>query len=237
MVTVINVIQEPCKIIYLSACHNPEQVEEDPWTAWAVNVEGPNYLLEKIKRKITFVYASTDAVYGESSNGYRYKEDDTPKPVSLYGIQKMAGEAVTTHYGGHSFRFTLLTGPSMIKGRKHFHDIILERLKDGPVLELFSDVYRCMLDFGSAAEIMVRLLEKHAEDIPPILNISGDEPLSKYDIGIRLARKYKLPDNNIIPVSLSEDSKIFRTKRAGTILTDNLMLKRLLCTEKIQLSL
>lgn len=147
LISTINSVQKPCKIIYLSACHNPEQVEADPWMSWNTNVIGLNYLLSKIDKKAVFIFASTEAVYGNSQDGYRYKESDKPDPVNLYGIQKMAGEVITAYYGGHSMRYTLLAGLSAAKGRKHFWDTVLDNLRNSIPVELFSDTFRSMLDF------------------------------------------------------------------------------------------
>lgn len=237
LIPMINSVREPCRIIYLSACHNPEQVEADPWMSWNTNVAGLDYLVSRINRNAVFIFASTDAVYGESQAGYRYKESDRTDPVSMYGIQKLAGEAVVAHYGGRSFRYALLAGQSTAEGRRHFWDNVIDSLRSGTSVELFSDAYRCMLDFGTAARLTVRLIEEHADVLPPVVNICGDEKLSKYDVGMRLAREYKLPENLIIPIKLAEDNRIFKTKRALSILTDNSLLKNLLPMEYIRFAL
>ena len=237
LIPMINSVREPCRIIYLSACHNPEQVEADPWMSWNTNVAGLDYLVSRINRNAVFIFASTDAVYGESRAGYRYREDDRTVPVSMYGIQKLSGEAVVSHYGGHSFRYALLAGRSAAEGRSHFWDSVIADLRAGTPVELFSDAFRCMLDFGTAARLTVRLVEGHADALPPAVNICGDEALLKYDVGMRLAREYKLPENLIIPIKMAEDNRIFRTRRALSILTDNSLLKGMLPEEHIRIRL
>lgn len=237
LISFINAIREPCKIIYLSACHNPEQVESDPWMSWNTNVMALDYLISKLNKNLVFIFASTDAVYGDSQDGYRYTENDSPSPVSMYGIQKSAGEMVVAHYGGHSFRYALLAGASMSVGRRHFWDTVIDSLKSGVPIKLFSDAFRCMLDFETAACLTIQLIEEHAWQLPPVVNICGDEELSKYDVGMRLARKYELPENLIIPIKMAEDNGIFRTRRALSILMDNARLKSMLSQESILISL
>ena len=141
------------------------------------------------------------------------------------------------HYGGHSFRYALLAGRSVAEGRRHFWDNVIDNLRTGISVELFSDAFRCMLDFGTAARLTVRLAEEHADTLPPTVNICGDEALSKYDVGMRLARKYKLPENLIIPIKMVEDNRIFKTRRAVSILTDNVLLKKMLSMEHIRFNL
>ena len=205
--------------------------------SWNTNVAGLDYLVSRINRNIVFIFASSEAVYGDSRAGYRYTENDSPAPVSMYGIQKMAGEAVTAYYGGHSFRYALLTGPSLAAGRRHFQDVIMDNVRSGLPIELFSDTYRNMLDFGTAAHLTVRLLEEHLDSLPQTVNICGDEGLSKYDVGMRLARKYMLPENLIIPIKMTEDNRIFKARRALSILMDNTVLKTMLSLKSVLIDL
>ncbi len=205
--------------------------------SWNTNVVGLDYLISRISRDVVFIFTSSEAVYGDSQAGYRYTETDRPVPVSMYGVQKMAGEAVAAHYGGHSFRYALLTGPSLTAGRKHFQDTIMDNVRSGIPIELFSDTFRSMLDFGTAAYLTVRLLEEHPDSLPETVNICGDEELSKYDVGMRLVRKYNLPENLIIPIKMAEDDRIFRARRALSILMDNTVLKTMLSLKSVLINL
>lgn len=61
------------------------------------NIFATQILLEAVKEKgdlIKFVYASSSSVYGEkySKKGKPLKENALPKPVSPYGVTKLAGE-------------------------------------------------------------------------------------------------------------------------------------------------
>lgn len=233
----INSKKELCKIIYLSACHNPEAVENDIYMSWNTNVIPLNYFVKSLHNDPIIIFASSDAVYRDSKDQYRYKENDTVDPVSMYGIQKAVGEYIVCHYGQHAFRYSLLMGHSLVKERKHFYDVIMERLDKGETIDLFTDAVRCMLDFKSAADLTIDLIEQYAQDLPPILNISGDDALSKYDIGMMMAHKYNKKKELIIPISLEKSRDIFKIKRATTILTDNSLLKSLLKIEQIQIEL
>ena len=233
----INFIEEPCKIIYLSAYLHPDLVEENPWISWNMNVISLEYLLSRLKQLNTFIFASTDSVYGNSHNSYHFKETDRLNPVNLYGIQKAAGEAIVNHYGYHSFRYPLLIGPSLVKGKNHFYDTIVENLRTGKKTEMFYDSLRSTLDFGTAAELTIQLVEQHRNCLPPILNVSGDEELSKYDIGIRIAEGLMLPKELIVPVSVLEDKKIYKAKRAPCTLLDNSMLKKIVSRKSIKAKL
>lgn len=237
LIQIINSIEEPCKIIYLSAYLHPDLVEENPWISWNMNVISLEYLLSRLKKCESFVFASTDSVYGESLNHYHFKEADRLNPVNLYGVQKTAGEAIVYHYGYHSVRYPLLIGPSITEGRPHFYDTIVDNLKQGIKTEMFFDSIRSTLDFETAAALTIRLLENHKSRMPPILNVSGDEELSKFDLGIRIAKRLALPEDLIIPVSVYDEQKIYRAKRAACTLMDNSVLKHILSQEYIRAKL
>ena len=69
VVNLIKVVQEykSLNVIYLSAYHHPDKVEENPDLAWSINVNALDFFLQSIKPYAqNFIYASTDCVYGES---------------------------------------------------------------------------------------------------------------------------------------------------------------------------
>ncbi|HEY2955301.1 MAG TPA: NAD-dependent epimerase/dehydratase family protein [Candidatus Eisenbacteria bacterium] len=64
------------------------------------NVLATQCLLERYRGSALerFVYASSSSVYGEAER-YPTAEDDLPRPVSPYGVTKLAGEHLTLLYG------------------------------------------------------------------------------------------------------------------------------------------
>ena len=193
----INLIEEPCRIIYLAASLHPEEVERDQWASWNINVISLEYLLSGIKHPEMFLFTSTDSVYGSGGREHLFCEEERLNPVNLYGTQKVAGEAIVTHYGGNVFRYPLLLGPSIIKGRRHFYDDLVESLRNGRPVELFEDSYRSTLDFRTAAELTIALVMGYGGSLPPVLNIAGDEALSKYDVGIRIAARLGISGSSL----------------------------------------
>ncbi len=93
---------------------------------------------------------------------------------------------------------------------------------------MFADSYRSSLDFATVAQLLVELIENYSEDIPKTLNLSGDEDLSKYDIGLMIAKKIGVNENLIKPIYLTENNDIFIAQRANTTLLDNFKLKKVL---------
>ena len=176
----------------------------------------------------TLYYPSTEVVYWQGIDGYRFKEDDALHPANRYGAHKTVAERMVNVAGFNAVRFPVLMGPSLVPGKKHFYDEIVETVKNGGTMEMFEDQKRSMLDFDTAAKMLIKLMETPEARQYPIVNICGDEALSKYELGKRIARRHGLDENKIIPIRMDDDSKIFAAKRAKETLLDNRLLKKIL---------
>lgn len=223
------------KVIYLAAYHHPDMVERNPRKAWNVNVTSLSYFLNRMPSMEYFVYPSTDTVYGEGTLEYRFKEDSALKPANRYGRQKIVAETLVTSYGHHVVRYPFLIAPSLLKHKKHFYDMILEKISAHEPMEMFSDSYRSSLDFDTVARLTIRLMEKGTECVPAVLNVSGDEALSKYDVGLMIAKKYHIDTGLIVPVSMQSKNGIFEVPRAAATILDNTLLKKTLGIDAVRL--
>lgn len=225
------------KIIYLAAYHHPDLVEENPRLAWDTNVTALSRFLNMAENVERFFYPSSDSVYGESVNGYRFRESDRLAPVNRYGVHKSCAERLVTGYGYNVVRFPFLIGPSLVPGRKHFYDMIVETIMGGRTIDMFCDSYRSALDFDTAAKLLIEIMEKPAVEVPQILNVCGDKALSKYEIGLELADIAGAPRELIRPVSICDDTDIFAVKRASSTLMDNSLMKKVLGLDEVRIDL
>lgn len=229
-------IGEPIKVVVCAAYHHPDEVQKKPKIGWHINVTSLSYFLNQLDWVQTLYYPSTDSVYGESANGYHFKESDRTAPVNLYGRQKVVAEQLVLGAGHHVVRYPFLIGPSLIPGQPHFYDKVARTILDGRPMEMFHDSYRSSLDFQSAASYLIDLIEC-GEQMPPVVNLCGDKDLSKYDIGIMIAKKHSVCESLIVPVSIGEAQGIFEVSRARSTLMDNRMIKELLKLDSILLKL
>lgn len=215
------------KVIFLAAYHNPDLVAQNPQYAWNINVTSLSRCINKLNFVDKLFYASTDSVYGNSIGNYHFKETDALNPVNIYGKNKAAAEAVVQYSGFNVIRFPFLIGPCLVPDKKHFYDKIVDSLQKGETVEMFENSYRSSLHFNTASELLIRLMES-SQQIPSVLNICGDKDLSKYEIGLMIADKLKVPRELIKPVMVFENDGIFKTKRAVSTLMDNTLVKNLL---------
>lgn len=222
------------KVAFLSACHHPDVVEANPRLAWHINVTSLSYSINRINNISNFIYPSTDSVYGESKNGYHYKENDPLTPVNTYGRQKVVAENVVTGYGFNVLRYPFLIGPS-VTNKKHFYDEIIAKLTDGQEIEMFSNSYRSTLDFMTASRYMKQALDMESANLPQIINICGDDDLSKFDVGLRIAKKLGFEESLVKPISIYDSAGIFQVKRASSTLMDNTLMKKIFNVSSVQL--
>ena len=80
-------------VLHQAAIRSVPKSVDNPFLTNDVNVNGTlNLLLEAKKAKVKrLVYASSSSVYGDVKN-FPQKEDFTPKPISPYGVSKLAAE-------------------------------------------------------------------------------------------------------------------------------------------------
>lgn len=222
------------KVVYLAAYHHPDQVEKHPQMAWDINITSLSYFLNCIGNVRRFVYSSTESVYGEGGMDSRLAEDSKLYPANRYGRHKTVAEALVTGYGYNVVRYPFLIAPSILAHKKHFYDVIVDTITAGKSMKMFKDSFRTALDFGTAARLTVALMEKK-ENIPNVVNVSGDDVLSKYDIGCMIAEKCGVDKKYIEPVSVGEIKGVFDIPRAEATLLDNSLLKEVLGLKEIKL--
>ena len=224
------------KIIFLAAYHHPDLVEKNQRLAWDTNVTALSRFLNLADHVDRLFYPSTDSVYGEGEPDYRFKETDPLHPVNRYGLHKTVAEKLVTAYGYNIVRFPFLIAPSLVPGRKHFYDTIAESIKNGIPFEMFSDSYRSSLSFDTVAKLTLALMERK-EQAPQIINVCGDDALSKYDVGLMIADKLGVSHDLIVPISVNDQTGIFEAKRANSTVMDNTLLKETLGLTSVKLVL
>jgi dTDP-4-dehydrorhamnose reductase len=83
----------PDVIINCAVTGDVDRCEREPDWATSVNTEGPRLLARACRDMgIEIVHVSTDYVFDGSKEGF-YTEQDEPRPLSVYGHSKLAGEA------------------------------------------------------------------------------------------------------------------------------------------------
>lgn len=191
---------EPDMIIHAAAIADANFCQQNKEVSYAVNVEAAvNLAGIAADYNIPFAFISTDLVF-DGSRGM-YTEDDDKNPLSLYGEQKAeAEEEIRSIYPSATiFRLPLMLGEPTA-GKANYLSSFLQQVKDGKAATLFYDEYRSAGDAKSIAVGMLDLLGS-GKDLPPVLHMAGPDRLSRYDIGVKIARAYGIDEKLLQSVS------------------------------------
>jgi len=86
---------QPDVVFNCAAFHVLDECEQEPDSAWAVNVRA---VADLARRGAKLVHMSTNYVF-DGRRAEPYAEDDVPAPRSMYAITKLAGEHAALAYG------------------------------------------------------------------------------------------------------------------------------------------
>lgn len=233
LVSQIN-IEQDVKIIYLPAYFNTSK-QYDRDIAWNINILSYAKFISMLEKFDRFYSVSTDMLFSQDSD-MPYGENAVVSPLNDYAKHKLAEEAMATAAGVNIVRLSVMMGKSLAPHKKHFFDEIIEQNRKGASMKFFTDSWRSIIDFNSVAKAILGLVASSEAAAYPIVNISGDEALSKYEMALRMAEHYRLDKSKILPVSMDEDTEIWQEKRPRKILLDNSLVKKLLHLNEMKFS-
>lgn len=163
--------------------------QEKPTLAATINAKAPDVLARAAPGRLLQV--STDLVF--AGDEAPYKSTDSPRPLSVYGMTKAAGEAVTRlTKTAVVVRVPLLFGPSQDQSRGAT-DMLRRAIRDKQTVTLYTDEFRTPLHVADAARGLVDILLD--ESTTGILHLGGYERLSRFDLAMRFAHVNDLPLN------------------------------------------
>jgi dTDP-4-dehydrorhamnose reductase len=144
------------------------------------------------------VHISSDAVF--SGREVEYDESAPPDPLYRYGAAKAAAETAIAAIDPAAavVRTSVILGDGRGQHEVLTRDLIAGRVQGA----LFTDMIRKPVHVDDLAEA---LLELAVNDYRGILNVAGPDAISRYDLGVLVARREGL-DPSLIPVATLADS-------------------------------
>lgn len=183
----------PDIIVHAAALTNVDECERSPDEAMHINVElAENVASVARSLGVKLVHISTDHVF----DGRRAwcSEDDVPHPLNTYAASKLgAEERVGAIMPDALIIRTNFFGWGHAR-RQSFTDWIIHSLRHGSQITMFDDVYFTPILADRLAEYAHALIDKGQSGI---FNIVGDERLSKYEFGLKVADAFGLPRERI----------------------------------------
>ncbi len=215
-------------VFYFAAFHNIDALVGDPAAGARVNLEGLRRFLSAFPETERLFFSSTDCVYGENTAAFPAFPESAPlAPVNEYGRQKALAEEIVHAAGFTAVRCGYMLGPSRTE-KPHFYDRIVRSLQNGEETEMIDGMTRSVLSYRQAARCFAGLFRLSPEALPQTVNLGGDEGLTKYEMGCRIADRIGAPRSLIRRITFDEGKKFFTDARADSAVLDNRLLKSLL---------
>jgi len=191
---------KPDVVIHCAAMANVDACEADPVLARQVNAELPGTIAAACKKHaLRMIHISTDAVFdGQKGN---YREEDEPNPLGVYASTKLDGEkAVLTANPDALITRVNFYGWSAA-GNRSLAENFVHNLEAGREMMGFTDVIFCPMNI---LDLSALLVEVAGMDLKGIYHMVGNEAMSKYQFGIRIAETFGFDAGLINPVSVKE---------------------------------
>jgi dTDP-4-dehydrorhamnose reductase len=143
------------------------------------------------------VHVSSDAVF--SGSEIDYDESALPDPVYRYGAAKAAAETAVAAIDPSAavVRTSLIMGDGRGQHETLTRDLIAGRVQG----VLFTDMIRKPVHVDDLADA---LLELAANDYRGVLHVTGTDPVSRYDLGVLLARREGLDPTRIRAATIAD---------------------------------
>ncbi|MEE8390874.1 MAG: SDR family oxidoreductase [Anaerolineae bacterium] len=180
----------PTAIIHTAACNPGYGTDFE-----AVNATGTRHVARAAAAcSARLIHLSSDVLFdGEKGN---YIEQDPPMPITLYGRSKALAEEEVHASGAEAVivRTSLIYSWRPRMGR-HTRWIV-DDLKAGKPVRLFTDELRCPIWVESLAAAVIELA---GMSYTGVLHVAGAQTLSRYEFGVRLLRFHGVDPGPIIP--------------------------------------
>jgi dTDP-4-dehydrorhamnose reductase len=169
---------------------------------WRVMADGAAHVaLAAAAAKARLVHLSTDAVF--SGGQVHYDESALPDPIYRYGAAKAAAETAVAAIDPLAavIRTSMILGYGTGQHERLTHDLAAGRAKGA----LFTDMVRMPVHVDDLADA---ILELAVLDYRGVLNVAGPDAISRYDLGVLVARRdgfdpTSLPSSTISEAGLS----------------------------------
>lgn len=170
---------------------------------WRANADGAAHIaVAAAADGVRLVHVSSDAVF--SGRDVEYDETALPDPVNSYGAAKAAAETAVRAVCPDAaiVRTSLILGYGL-----GGHELMTQRLITGDLRgALFTDEIRKPVHVDDLAAALVELA---GNGYGGVLNVAGTDAVSRYDLGVLVARRDGL-DAGAIPAGKLADSGLNR---------------------------
>jgi dTDP-4-dehydrorhamnose reductase len=187
--------QQPDWVIHCAAATSVDGCEANPDVAFRLNRDMAGQVALGCQRAgARLAHISTDAVFDGARGGYT--ENDTPRPVNVYGQSKLEGEWVVAAECPSALIIRTNIYGWNAQSKLSLAEWFLSHLEAGKACPGFTDVLVTPILVTDLAHLLLRLL---GEGMEGIHHVAGAECISKYDFGVRLAVNFGFDPDLVLP--------------------------------------
>ena len=190
------VAAKPDTIIHAAAYTDVDGCEREPDRAMAVNAAGSAHVAAAaLEHGARLIAISTDFVFA-GDGGAPYAEEDEPRPLSVYGSSKLAGEraVLETDPGFAVVRTAWVWGGA----GKHFPRTVLGVLQSRGEMEVVEDEIGCPTHAGDLALGLVWLLATGARGV---YHLAGDGAATRFELARAVAEAAGMDPASVAPTT------------------------------------
>jgi dTDP-4-dehydrorhamnose reductase len=196
----------PDVVIHTAGLSSVERCESKPELARHVNVT----LATNVAKACAFVgvklvHISTDHLF--SGLDSLVDEGHPVTPINVYGKTKAEAECAVLEINPQSLVIRTNFYGWGTSYRQSFSDNIINELRAGRVITLFQDVFYSPILIENVALAVHDLIDLNGSGI---FNVVGDERISKFEFGIRIADHFDLDPHGISPCRLIDCENLVR---------------------------
>lgn len=195
---------KPEIVIHTAGLTNVDECEAKPDLARKVNVSlAGNIALACARLELPLVHISTDHLF--SGDVPLVDEEQPTAPRNVYGKTKAEAEYRVLDACPHALVIRTNFYGWGTSYRCSFSDFIIGALRSGRPVTLFQDVFYTPILIEVLCHAVHELITLNASGI---YNVVGDERISKYAFGLKIARKFNLDATLIRPGLLDEQAML-----------------------------
>lgn len=197
----------PDWLVHCAALADLEACEADPDLARRLNTDLPSALAKACRnRGLPMVQVSTDAVFDGTKSGV-YTEEDDPLPVSVYSSTKLEAERLVMKSNPEAIVARVNFYGWSLAGRRSLAEFFFNNLTNNKSMSGYTDVIFCPMHVAHLSQTLLKML---AKGLHGLYHAVGPQPMSKYQFGVEIARKFGLNEGEISPKSIQASSLIAR---------------------------
>ncbi len=187
---------KPEVIIHTAALTNVDECESNKELAYRINAEGTRRVAEIAKELGSFlIYVSTDYVF--SGDKGMYEEEDEQNPIDYYGFTKLMGEK----YCDCIARPCVIYGAKPASGKANFALWLINKFRDREEVKIVTDQFITPTLNTNLAAMILEVVER---ELKGIFHLAGATKVSRYDFALRIADKFGLDGDLVIPSRMAE---------------------------------